>query len=218
MKKRIIPLNYQNVTGYKSLDKSKPQLVESTLEFDFLTILNFDCNVESIETQPITIEYISPTNKRTTYTPDVLVRYKDGSQTIFEVKHREDLFLNWKKLKPKFKAAIKYCTTNKMSFKIITENEIRTDYLTNIKFLNTYLTPRNIEIPRAKLVEQFIKSKHKTTPNEILNEMAKTDQVKAEILYILWSEIAVSAFLGFGGIKTNLFNPLTMNSETWYEE
>ena len=92
MSSRNIPLNHQNVTGYKSSLKAVSQYVESTLEADFLMLLDFDCAVVNFETQPLTISYKGNEGESRRYTPDVLVHYKNGKKILYEVKHRGDLF------------------------------------------------------------------------------------------------------------------------------
>lgn len=56
---RKIPMNYRNVTGvFPSLKSIGSGAFESTLERDFLTILDFDYEVNNFEVQPVKIEYM----------------------------------------------------------------------------------------------------------------------------------------------------------------
>lgn len=57
---------------------------------------------------------------------------------LAEVKYREDLFELWKELKPKFKAARRYAEDKNWQFNIFTEIEIRTQLLSNIKFIRPF--------------------------------------------------------------------------------
>lgn len=51
---RKIPKNYSNVTGIAAHSKATGQaMFESTLERDFLMLLEFDKNVDSFEVQPV---------------------------------------------------------------------------------------------------------------------------------------------------------------------
>lgn len=112
---RKIPKNYSNVTGIAAHSKADGQaMFESTLERDFLMLLEFDKNVERFEVQPIKLEWMNELGKPRSYTPDVLVYYGKGKQftTLFEVKYRDDINKNWSVLKPKFKAAIRFCKDN----------------------------------------------------------------------------------------------------------
>lgn len=125
---RKIPKNYRNVTGVASHLKSNGKaMFESTLERDFLTLLEFNPSVESFEVQPVTIHWVDDSNKARTYTPDVLAYFHLTSNptTLYEVKYRSELRESWTELKPKFKAALKYTRSKGWRFKLITENEIR---------------------------------------------------------------------------------------------
>lgn len=57
------------------------QEYESLLERDFLTLLRVDPSVESFVTQPIKIPY-TLAGRPSSYTPDVLVKFKPDSQGI----------------------------------------------------------------------------------------------------------------------------------------
>ena len=128
---RKIPKNYRNVTGIAAHSKSVGSAAfESTLERDFLSLVEFSKDVTKFEVQPVSIEWFDTSGKRHTYVPDVLVHYKQSRHTkvviLYEVKYRSDLKENWQILKPKFKAAIAYCKTRCWRFKLVTEVEIRT--------------------------------------------------------------------------------------------
>ncbi len=71
-------------------------MFESTLERDFLMLLEFDKNVERFEVQPIKLEWTNDLGKPHSYTPDVLVYYCKGKKqiTLFEVKYRDDIKKN----------------------------------------------------------------------------------------------------------------------------
>ena len=75
---RKIPKNYRNITGIAPYNKAIGiAAYESSLERDFLTLLEFDSNVQHFEVQPITIEWFDPAGKKHIYTPDVLVHYQN---------------------------------------------------------------------------------------------------------------------------------------------
>ena len=135
---RKIPKNYRNITGIAPYNKAVGiAAYESSLERDILTLLEFDTNVQHFEVQPIAIEWFDPVGKKHIYTPDVLVHYQNDV-IIYEVKYRSDLRKNWRELKPKFQAALHFCKSHGWHFKLITELEIHTDYLCNIRFLLPY--------------------------------------------------------------------------------
>lgn len=144
---RKIPRNYRNITGIAAHTKAIGSAAfESTLERDFLSLIEFSNDVTKFEVQPVSIEWLDFTGKRHSYIPDVLVHYKQSGRTktviLYEIKYRSDLKENWQALKPKFKAAIKYCKARGWHFKVVTEVEIRTLYLDNVRFLQPYVFKR----------------------------------------------------------------------------
>ena len=208
---RNIPKNYRNVTGLaasakKSVDDAQ---FESTLEHDFITLLDESPTVRIYEVQPAIIPYVDPDGVSRTYTPDALVRFMDNTLCLYEVKYRKDLKKDWKILKPKFKAAIRYGKPLHWRFRIITEKEIRTPYLENMKFLKAYKRYDG-EDARMRMIDHYVYELRETTPKEIIAIMAKTKVNKAQVLYLLWCMVA------HGLIKTDLNHPLTMESPLWH--
>ena len=108
---RKIPKNYRNVTGVASHHKATGRaMFESTLERDFLTLLEFDPAVESFEVQPVTVHWLDESDKERIYTPDVLAYFHSTHHptTLYEVKYRSELKELWPELKPKFRAALQF--------------------------------------------------------------------------------------------------------------
>jgi len=143
---RTIPKNYRNVTGRFASAKNPNSIgFESTLEKDFFLLLEFDRRVESFEEQPVTIAYCGLEGRVCHYTPDVLVRYRtalagepDWRPVLYEVKYRNDLREHGVEYRPKFKAARGYARDRGWRFRVVTEREIRTPRLSNIRFLLRY--------------------------------------------------------------------------------
>lgn len=189
---------------------------ESSLEGDFLNILEFDVNVSRYCEQPVTIEYLHEGVLRQ-YTPDVLAYYRQDLEpskklkpTLYEVKYRSDLKSNWSELRPKFAAALRFADKQGWNFKIMTEMEIRTNYLSNVYFLKEY-TDQHESIDMADLLflESLLRGIKHTTPEELLL-MATQDKAKrSELLYTLWYMVA--NFLVF----CDLSKPLNLQSEIW---
>src|SRR5438093_12942283 len=94
---RIVPKNYRNLTGLVPNSRTQAMTAfESTLERDFLLLLDFDPDVEFYEEQPLKITYPDEAGQRRTYTPDVLVRYRTerleigrSKPHLCEVKYRD---------------------------------------------------------------------------------------------------------------------------------
>ena len=108
----------------------------SSLERDFLLLLDFDRDVEFYEEQPVKIVYHDAQGRRRTYTPDVLVRYRtDRLQArhtkplLCEVKYREELRQHWAAYRPKFRAAGRYARQHGWRFRLVTDRDVRTPYL-----------------------------------------------------------------------------------------
>lgn len=181
---------------------------ESSLERDFLFLLEHNSNVTHFEEQPLTIELGG-----FSYTPDVFVTYKDGSKYLYEVKYRSELNRNWQKLKPKFKAAIKYCKTHDTKFKIITDIEIRTPYLKNIEFLshfNRTLSPIESSITETLLSE--LRDFEGINARELLAICFSSKLKQAEAAPILWRLIFKET------ICVDLQQPLSMYSPLYLSE
>jgi hypothetical protein len=184
---------------------------ESSLERDFLLILDFDRRVERYEEQPVIIEYISSEGRSRTYTPDVLVYYLqdltgcDMSPLLCEVKYREDLFANWKEIKPKIRAGRSYARAKGWRFKIITEREVRTPYLDNVRFLRQY---RRIEANDVdtRLLLDTLREVRETDPESVLAAIHQDKVRRAELLPTLWF------LLTDGQIEADLTQPLTMRT------
>ncbi len=132
---RTIPKNYRNVTGRLASGKNQ-RLVgfESTLEKDFLLLLELDREVSGFEEQPVTIRYRDLDGRLRRYTPDVLVHFRASmtmpalSETVpsllCEVKYRDDLRQHWADYRPKFKVAWRYARQQGWRFRLITEREV----------------------------------------------------------------------------------------------
>ena len=216
---RNIGMNYTSLTGTFHGNKTQHKTdFESSLERDFIYLQEFNNNVYSYYEQPVEIEY-ELDGKLRTYTPDFLVQYRDDVQTtkdlkptLFEIKYRKNLWEDWKDLKPKFFAANSYAKTKGWNFKILTEKEIRGEYLDNVKFLwhykqkSTPINESDVEILMG-LMHEFKQS----SPNELILAGARDPQKRAELLYTVWYLIAI------GYIECDLTNSLKMNTSVWID-
>lgn len=140
---RRIPKNYRSVTGLVASADASDQVTayESSLERECIKHLIFNKNVARHEEQPLTISFVCA-GKQDSYTPDLLITYRNDvapakywKPLLALVKYRSNLFKDWLKLKPKFRAARRYAIERARDFTIITDSEIRTPYLKNITLL-----------------------------------------------------------------------------------
>lgn len=216
MPARKIPKNYRNVTGIAAHAKAKGHAAyESTLERDFITLLEFSPEVEAFEVQPVTLEWEDDANRARHYTPDTLVVFDQRNDSprkpwLCEVKYRDDLAENWRELRPKFKAAIRFAKTQGWRFRIITEQEVRTPKLENARFLLRY---RDV-IPDAdlmQLVDDGLQELRETTPASLVQAICRDEWNRARLLPALWYMVATFQ------VGVDLQEPLNMNTPIWWK-
>ncbi|WDE03876.1 heteromeric transposase endonuclease subunit TnsA [Thalassomonas viridans] len=209
---RKIPKNYRNVTGIAAHSKAEGQaMFESTLERDFISLLEFDDEVERFEVQPLQLVWKDEDNKQRTYIPDVLAYYFGNNikPTLFEVKYRDDLKKNWSTLKPKFRAGIHFAKENNWKFKIITEVEIRTSYLASVKFLLPFVRKGPEEESHMQLLADKVRELRQTTPASLLKAIFNDEWNQAKLLPTLWY------LIGTRQLGVDLNQKLTMSSRIW---
>ena len=213
---RKIPLRYSSVAGVIPSKKNmRLHEFESSLERDMIALLEFDSNVQAFEEQPVRIEFLGKTGRLHSYTPDVLVHYRSDKPPgawlkprLIEVKYRATLWAEWTTLRPKFQAAIRFASERGWEFKILTEKEIRTHYLENVRFLNRYRWAR-VELGYIHRLQELLQLLPDTTPAEIIQLAARDAYKQAEYLFALWHMVA----LGVVGIE--LTHKLTMQTPIW---
>jgi len=213
---RHIPKNHRSVTGFVASGiNAKQAAFESTLERDFMLLVEFDPDVLSYEEQPVRIDYLLSDGQSRHYTPDILVTYRQTSTSttlkpplLAEIKYRRDLFECWRELKPKFRAARRYAKEQGWIFKIVTEVEIRTPYLKNVKFLRQFQR-RSINPADANLLLQKVSDLQSTDPESLLSAICPEVRDRAYLLPALWQLIARRS------IGADLDRPLTMQSPIW---
>jgi hypothetical protein len=219
----------QNVTPVRKIKSSRVSLrgkvlsskdakfhdFESSLERDFIEMLEFDANVIRFVEQPVTIEY-QENGIRKSYTPDFLVTYRDDvapadkySPLLCEVKYSKELKQKHDDLQKKFYAAENFAAKKGWRFRVLTELEIRTDYLKNVKFLSNYKDSKYTDINDFALLLSKISALRVSTPAELLLASTRCEERKPELLFTLWHMIAN------GFIACDLNIKLTMKSEIW---
>jgi hypothetical protein len=216
---RRIPKNYRSLTGLVPNSRTQSMTAfESSLERDFLQLLDFDPDVEFYEEQPVKITYPDAKGRRRTYTPDVLVRYRSRHlhirrpQTLLcEVKYRDDLRQHWTDYRPKFRAAQRYARQQGWQFRLVTERHIRTPYLENVKFLRSYQA-KAINASHRTRILNALSDLEETDPASLLPVLSPDRWQQAELLPVLWQLIAIRQ------VGTDLRQPLTMHSRIWLKE
>ena len=212
MPARIVPKNYRNLTGlvYNSRTHSLSAF-ESSLERDYLLLLDFDPAVECYEEQPVTIKYDDCEGRLHRYTPDVFVRYRNDANAkpvLCEVKYRDDLRQHWAEYKAKFKAAHRYARERGWRFRLLTEREIRTPFLANVKFLRQY---QALVVDQAEqhLLLQALAQQPTTDVESVLAAVTTDRWRQAQLLPVLWHLVAQHQ------VGVDLRHALTRGSPLW---
>ncbi|MDX7776589.1 MULTISPECIES: TnsA endonuclease N-terminal domain-containing protein [Aeromonas] len=209
---RSIPKNYRNVTGVAAHSKAVGKVMfESTLERDFLSLLEFDREVESFEVQPVRLNWQDDRERVRSYTPDVLVCYRNGSRrpVLWEVKYRDDLRANWLEYRPKFRAAARYARGRGWRFRLVTEREIRGVRLDNARFLLPVLRRGCPDDGDVSSVLDGLRGSGSSTPAILLASLSPDTTERARLLPVLWYLVAT------GRVGTDLGEKLTMASRIW---
>jgi len=108
---------------------------ESTIERDYLFILDYESNVTSIEEQPLTIEYRHEGKVRH-YTPDFHF-LRNGQRILTDCKPAT--LVNDPENKIKFSAAYEFCQEYAWQFEVVTDTDLRSGFrLQNIKLLTRH--------------------------------------------------------------------------------
>ena len=124
---------------------------------------------------------------------------------LAEVKYRQDLYDNWKELKPKFKAARSFARSQNWEFRILTEKEIRTPMLHNIKFIRQFrryeFTPEQLMLVLGRLAEV-----EQCDATGLLNSMTENRTEQGHLLPIIWHLVARHE------IEVDWSRPITMHT------
>lgn len=214
---RRIPKNYVSVTGrFASCKNGRALGFESLLERDYMLLLEFDDEVVSFEEQPVQIAVPKGDRRAgTQYVPDVLVHYKpspDGTakpSVLAEVKKTSDLKVNAAKYAAKFAAATSFAEGRGWVFRTVSELEIRTPRLENLKFLREFrLAERDPKL--AGLILSGLSAVGIMLPISVMiDELFPTESERLNGLPVLWQMIASNE------IGADLDQPLNNESMIW---
>ncbi len=214
---RTIPKNHRSVTGRVETLGGDSVGYESTLERDFVHLLDFNARVGKIVSQPLRIRFRVDDQNIRIYTPDYLVRFvpfgdsKPWRTTVYEVKYREELNDRASELAPGFAAAKKVCRSRGWNFRIVTESYIRNTFLKNVQFLRDYRAYPD-DGAKGRMLLQTMENLRVATPGQLLAATFMDPSNRMEAVGVLWRLITCRA------IGANLMNSLNMSSEIWHEE
>ena len=171
--------------------------LESGVERDWATILEFDPTVIIFYEQPFRIEYFDAENKKRSIFPDFLVYYDNGSVVVVEIKLAADA--SEPENKQKFELEKQILEYHGYGFKLITDEDMENDLLlSNSKKLRPY---------RRTSVDIVLRK-------QVLGELQKMEMSEQEMLgrvYGLTHEHILS-MLSQSLIATDLSLPLTQES------
>lgn len=162
--------------------------------------------------QPVAIPYAGPDGHRRRYTPDYYLRHEGpyAATYLVEVKYRQDLFSDWKNLKPRLKAGRRHAREQGWRFLILTEKEIRGPALGNADFLARFRDwPTNVR--HEEHLTHRLATIGPATPTKLLIAAYSSEQNRRECLGYLWKLIAI------GRIKADLSQALNMDAEIWID-
>jgi len=199
------------LTGMVDLKAGGTASFESSLERDWLLVLDFDPSVRRIIPQPFTLCY-DANDARRRYTPDVLVERVgvgfEPSTIVYEIKPRDELRASWNAYRRRFKAAMLYCRELNWRFKIVTEREIRTPLLENAQFLKRYRSVTADELATEQLL-YTLRGLGTCSPQALLAAAYWHQEAQMGALPTLWRLVAERQ------IGAVLHERLTMRSLLW---
>lgn len=180
---------------------------------DLFTRLDFDLEVLYYERQPVSLPYTDPSGAAGAYAPELLIAYRQDiarkrPPLLCDVMLREDLFENWKALKPRFRAARTYAREQGLTFKVLTERDICTPYLWNARFLLQFQRlPKHPAYTRRLLKKLY--ELGRTDAETLLAACSSDAEEREAMLPSLWRLIAR------GRVGADLICPVTRRSPIW---
>ncbi len=189
---RKIPRTYSSLRVKTSLDDGTYIHFESKLEYEFFVLMSFDLNVDYMVEQPIKIEFLDFNKNPCSYTPDLLVFYRndisptnDLVPTLFEVKYSEEVKKNEDRVMLEMRVAEQVAREKGWGYELVTEHSIHGPRLINAKFFRMYNRIDVLENIEVKLLERLYILKT-TTPKELINDLSKCLNTQALYLQHLW--------------------------------
>lgn len=189
--RRRVGTSRRALTGLVALGGSESAAFQSSLERDWIELLDFQPEVSALQVQPFTIWYTLEGELRR-YTPDVAAVWERNGvprTIVYEVKPAEELRAQWSHYRPRFVAASRYCRVRDWGFKLVTEKHIRTPMLKAAKFLRRYR-----QLPTDPAVRQHLlttlRTVGPTTVGGLLTAAYWSLENQAMALPYLWKLIA----------------------------
>lgn len=146
----------KNMIGkFPSLKMNRMVQFESSIEWDFIYLLDYVPAIAEFEDQPLVITY-EHEGKQRTYTPDFLVVFTNGQHALIECKPEK--FVEKEKNQRKAQAAQAWCTAKGWTFHVVTDTDLRSDHrVENVKLLTQHAR-HEIDVTTQENILDFLKS------------------------------------------------------------
>lgn len=210
---RKIPPNTRSNTGYVPLlCQERAVWFESALERDFLYRLDFNENLLSVLEQPVQLPYLTAHGRDSTYTPDFLYVAdnpgKGRTSTLVEIKYEDDLQKDAVEIWPKLDAGRAYAESQGWNYELVTDRDIRTPFLKNVKFLSAFR--RQPIAPYIQdNIDDIVHGKGVVPVSYILDNTPKDSETLLTTVNQIWAMVAA------GTLGCDLQKPLNNNASVW---
>jgi hypothetical protein len=187
---------------------------ESSLERDFMYLLEFDSTVDLYTPQPLTVRYRGLDGAWHRYTPDGLIEWRDDQVVmdrrplLVEIKYREAFTNNWREWRCRHRAITAFAEERGWQYDIYTETEIRTPLLQNVQFLLPY-RKRSSTPETEKWILDTLTEWVESTPAMLISLLYSDKWNQAAVLPIVWKLLAERR-IGFP-----FDEPLGMETPIW---
>jgi hypothetical protein len=200
---RVIGRSYITTTGLVTSTKDGvARDFEGSLESDFSMLMDFDWKVDSYLPQPFVVDYADPSGRPRTYTPDYFMRFKVRGMKplLVEVKSTQSIEKEGDLHHWQTEAGERFARQHGWRFKVYTEDEIRTPYLRNAKFLRRFRTyspqqkdinaVRDILAAKGEIAVEALVEHAVTVLNHSITAPHDLHEVRLRLLSVVWWHIA----------------------------
>lgn len=185
------------------IQKHPEKKVSHFLTRDYMHILENDENIISYCEQPFKINYFYEKSIRE-FIPDFYVKYESEQEKLIILNKG---FINDQELLE----IRKLLETNEINYQILQQHEVNTNLLFNYKFLSNYHNKgKFINDMDIHIICETVNKFKRLTIRQLLEELGKTFERKAEILYVTW-------YLVYGKLLNfNKEEKVSLNTIIWY--
>lgn len=183
---------------------------ESSLERDFIELLQGDPDFKRYHAQPVVID-LQPSARSplSRYVPDGLIFWKSARRPwLVEVKYRADCTGQFTSFLRKFREARRYAKERGWAFHVMTEDRIRGPRLLNVRFLSRYALLPECPVMESAILQSIRNGK--TTPRSVIDSFEGTEDERAQLLTQLWRLVANDEVVVSHRQKLTMATPLSI--------